>query len=518
MKILSAEQIRALDRHTIAEEPIASIDLMERAAVKLLDALIDGNYIRKTDSIMLFCGMGNNGGDGLALARMLIEQGYLHVTVYVVRHSPMGSPDFELNEKRLKNVSGFHFIETELQIPIIPNNAVVIDAIFGSGLSRPVEGISKSVIHHINISGAQVYSVDVPSGLYCDKANGINDTVIHSSVTFTFHAPKLSFMLPASGAYVSQFKVLDIGLSKAYGNNLTSAYWYTTPLYIHSEFKERDKFSHKGTFGHALIVAGSYGKMGAAVLSVRGALRSGAGLVSALIPACGYDIMQTSCPEAMVMTGRELHPTTSRRERGVDSCLSTSSLSDINITKYTTIGVGPGIGTADETVAYLEGLLKQCKQPIVVDADALNILSGNNELLQLLPANSILTPHPGEFKRLVGDWADDLDKLDKLKAFAAKYNVVVALKGANTCVASADGALHFNSTGNAGMAKGGSGDVLTGVITALLAQGYSPLNAAIMGVYMHGLAGDYAAENFGQTSMHAGDIIAYLPKAFKQFE
>ena len=514
MKILSAEQIRALDRHTIADEPIASIDLMERAAATLLDALIDGNYIRKTDSIMLFCGMGNNGGDGLALARMLIGQGYLHVTVYVVRHSPMGSPDFELNEKRLKNVSGFHFIETELQIPIIPNNAVIIDAIFGSGLSRPVEGISKSVINHINQSGAEVYSVDVPSGLYCDKVNGSNDTVIKSTVTFTFHAPKLSFMLPASGVYVSQFKVLDIGLNKAYSNNLTSPYWYTTQLYIQSQFKERDKFSHKGTFGHALICSGSYGKMGAAVLSVRAALRSGAGLVSALIPACGYDIMQTSCPEAMVMTWEDDN-NISQKKRGA---LTLDSLSNVDTTKYTSIGVGPGIGTADETVAFLEELLKQCKQLLVVDADALNILSANNKLRDSLPANSILTPHPGEFKRLVGEWADDLEKLDKLKAFAARYNVVVVLKGANTCVASADGTLHFNSTGNAGMAKGGSGDVLTGVITALLAQGYTSLNAAIIGVYIHGLAGDYAAENLGQTGMHAGDIIAYLPKAFKQFE
>ncbi len=500
MKILSAEQIRELDRYTIENEPVASIDLMERAASKVYQLL--SRVIKTSEPVYVFCGMGNNGGDGLAVARMLIESGYGHVTAYTVRHSPGTSKDFLINEDRLKNISSVHYIETENQIPAIHSDAVIIDAIFGTGLSRPVEGIAASVIHAINRSGNTVYSVDIPSGLFCDKSNAESDTVIHSAATFTFHAPKLSFLFAANGKYVPRFVVLDIGLSKDYAEQLPSSYYFVTKQFTQSFFRRREKFTHKGTYGHALIAAGSFGKTGAAILAVKAALLSGAGLVTSNIPSSGYEIMQTSNPEAMVEADK-----------------SVNFLRDIpELDKYSAVGVGPGIGTETETREYLEKLLAACSKPLVMDADALNIISANEKLLALVPENSILTPHPGEFKRLTGEWSDDSDKLERQKAFSKKHKVILVLKGAHTSVSTPGGKMYFNSSGNAGMAKGGSGDVLTGVITSLLAQHYTPEQAAILGVFVHGLAGDFARDESGETSMNASDIIHHLPKAFQELE
>lgn len=499
MKILSAEQIRALDRYTISHEPIASIDLMERAAMAFTDAVTE--LFRTNEQVFVFCGMGNNGGDGLAIARQLVERGYLHVSTFVVKHSPKASPDFEINEERLKNMSGIRYIETEFQVPAIPQKAVVIDAIFGSGLSRKVDGVSAALIQKINESGATVYSVDVPSGLLCDLPNDENDAVVQSNITFTFHAPKLSFLLPSAAPYVEHFEVLDIGLDKEYAETLPSPHYYVTYEYIRSVFKQRGRFSHKGIYGHALLCAGSYGKVGAAVLAVNAALRSGSGLVSACIPECGYIIMQTTCPEAMVLVDENKN--------------ELSALPDVS--KFDVIGAGPGIGVSNSTKTFLTQLLEAGK-PLVLDADALNLLSDNRKLLDKVPANTILTPHPGEFKRLEGAWKDDLHRLKLQVDFAAQYNVVVVLKGANTSIALPNGEVYFNSTGNAGMAKGGSGDVLTGVITALLAQGYTAQEAAVIGVFIHGKAGDYAAAYLSQTGMTAQDIIKYLPEAFGLFE
>lgn len=496
MNMLTAEQIRLLDRYTIEHEPVASIDLMERAAARFLHAL--SPHLKLNSVVQVFCGQGNNGGDGLAIARMLIEEGYMHVQVQVVQHSPKPSADFLLNQSRLQNMSGIHVIETEHQIPPIENTAVVIDAIFGTGLSRPVEGLAASVIRAINASGAWVFSVDIPSGLFCDHPNQSGDTIVESDCTYTFHAPKRSFMFSANGRYVPQFEVLDIGLHRGYAEQLRGTHHYITPAMVASFFMARTKFSHKGTYGHALIAAGSEGKMGAALLAVKAALRSGAGLVTALVPFKGGDIMQTTNPEAMVetYTPEALPP----------------------LAAYSAIAAGPGIGTGDTTNVLLEGLLKNCQQPLVLDADALNIISAQRKLLKLLPPDTILTPHPGEFKRLAGEWNDDEEKLNLQMQFTKEHQVVVVLKGAHTSVSTPDGQLYFNSTGNAGMAKGGSGDVLTGIIASLRAQHYTALQAALLSVYIHGLAGDMAAEHLGQTAMNAGDIIRYLPQAFKQLE
>ena len=500
MKILSAEQIRALDKYTIEHEPISSIDLMERAASKFTEAILD--ITSPDDTILIFCGMGNNGGDGLAVARMLLAAGYKALQVFVVKHSEKGSADFTANEERLKGLIGIQYINTDAQIPEIDKHAVVIDAIFGSGLSSPLEGISAAVVSAINQSGATIYAVDVPSGLYCDKVNEASDVVIQSSCTYTFHAPKLSFLLVGNAKWVSDFEILDIGLLSDYVSSIEARYEYVDDALVSGLFKKRGKFSHKGTYGHALISAGSYGKMGASVLSVGAALKSGAGLVTAHVAKCGYDIMQISNPEAMVVVDK-----------------AENELTDLtDFAKFSTIGIGPGIGKSDKTADFFEALMRHYQKPMVIDADAINIISDLHYLRGHIPQGSILTPHPGEFKRLMGTWSDDLSKIQKQIEFSAQHKVVVVLKGANTSISTPDGKVYFNSTGNPGMAKGGSGDVLTGIITALLAQGYTSEHAAIIGVFIHGRAGDIAAEVLGQTGMTARDIIQFLPEAFAGFE
>lgn len=390
-----------------------------------------------------------------------------------------------------------HSIESEKQIPLIPKSALVVDSIFGTGLSRKTDGIAASVIEVINASGAKIFSVDVPSGMFCDKPNAKSDVVVHADYLFTFHAPKLAFLFPDAAGYVKHFEVLDIGLHAAFEKQLPSAHFYITEDKIRMLVKPRGKFAHKGNFGHALIAAGSFGKMGAAVLSVRAALRSGCGLVTALVPECGYEIMQTSNAEAMVEVS------------GEDQLYSVPDRE-----KFNAVGVGCGIGMTAYAVKFMSNLLHQYRMPIVLDADALNILSEHKKLLKQIPENSILTPHPGEFRRLAGDWKNDFERLEKQKMFSEEHKVIVVLKGAHTSVSTPDRKIYFNSTGNSGMAKGGSGDVLTGIITALLAQKYSSLDAALLGVFVHGFAGDIAAKKMGKTSMTASDIINALPEAF----
>ncbi|MCX6200534.1 MAG: NAD(P)H-hydrate dehydratase [Bacteroidetes bacterium] len=493
---MTATQVHELDNYTIAHQRISSIDLMERASTQFFKWLI--HAVENDKRVIVFCGKGNNGGDGLAVARMLLEAKY-DVQIFVIEHSSKASKNYALNLKRLDK-SKTVFIKTAKQIPVIKKSDVIIDAIFGTGLSKAADGISASVINAINKSKAVVYSIDVPSGLFADKLNSAKDAVVQSTCTFTFHAPKLSFLFSANGKYVPDFEVLEIGLDKYCAEKFLSDNFYVNKNFIQSLFKKREKFSHKGDYGHAFIAAGSFGKIGAAVLATKAALRSGAGLVTTLVPACGYDILQTSAPEAMCMVDGDSH------------LFKVPDLSSFN-----SIAVGCGIGTNSSSINFVYELLKFNK-PLVLDADALNVISDNKNYLNLIPKDSVLTPHPGEFKRLVGEWKDDVEKLEKQKQFSKTYEVVVVLKGAHTSVSSADGKIYFNSTGNPGMAKGGSGDVLTGIIAALIAQNYSPLHAAIIAVYLHGLAGDYAKHELGETAMKASDIIYYLPKVFRSLE
>ncbi|MBI3503083.1 MAG: NAD(P)H-hydrate dehydratase [Bacteroidetes bacterium] len=504
MKILSSEEIRKADAYTIKHELIKSINLMERAAKECVRWLINSS-VRKED-IKIFCGLGNNGGDGLAIARLLATQCYM-VEIYIVRYADKCSEDFLSNEKRLKNKKRIkvHNITSakQLQSIIINQSSILIDAVFGSGLNKPVEGLAKEAINFINQSKCFVVSIDIPSGLFLEENKYDKDSaVVRANHTLTFHVPKMAFMFHESEKYVGDFSILNIGLNEAFISSLPSKNYFATIEDVRKILTPRNKFSHKGTFGHALIVSGSYGKMGACVLASRASISSGAGLVTAHIPKCGYEILQTANPEVMVE---------------VDS--SEKIISDtFHPEKYNAIGIGPGIGTEKETQSALKVLIQNSKVPLVLDADALNILSENKTWISFLPKNSILTPHPGELKRLIGESENDFQNLQKQKEFSIKHGVYVVLKRAYTCITCPDGEVYFNSPGNPGMATAGSGDVLTGIITGLLAQGYDSKQASVLGVYLHGLAGDIAAENLSEESLIARHIIEFLGEAFKKIK
>ncbi|GAB3336270.1 bifunctional ADP-dependent NAD(P)H-hydrate dehydratase/NAD(P)H-hydrate epimerase [Larkinella ripae] len=496
MKILNVEQHRALDQYTIEHEPIAPLNLMERAAQAFTDW-----YVARFDKnrpVRVFCGLGNNGGDGLAIARLLTQLDY-SVQTYVVRYAPRESEDFMHNHRRLKLISPINYIENERDIPVIRPKEVVIDAILGSGLSRTTEGIVQSVIDAINHSPATVVAVDIASGLFTDSPNGPNATIVQPDFTVSFQLPKLAFLLPTLSLYVGEWHWVDIGLSRAFIERTPTTYFYTTEKEVRHLLRTRNRFSHKGSFGHALLLVGSYGKIGAGVLASKACLRSGVGLLSVQTPRCGYEILQTTVPEAMCQPDGHLHILTGQ-----------SDLADSELDTYSAVGVGPGIGTAPETLEMFRKLLAGVKKPMVIDADAINLLAKNRDLIDQIPKNSILTPHPKEFERLTRRWTSDYDKLGILRDFAQRNRFVVVLKGANTAIATPDGTTHFNSTGNPGMSTGGTGDVLTGILTALLAQGYDPVEAAVLGVFEHGRAGDRVAEQRGPIGLIASDVIEAL--------
>jgi ADP-dependent NAD(P)H-hydrate dehydratase / NAD(P)H-hydrate epimerase len=496
MKILSVEQTRQLDQYTISNEPVAPIQLMERAS----QAFVDWFKVRfdAFTPVKVFCGLGNNGGDGLAIARLLVQANYI-VEVYVVRHAPRESDDFAHNHRRLKLLINPHYIEKPGDMPTLRQKDVVIDTILGSGISRPVEGIVKTVIEAINRAPAQVVAVDIASGLYANQPNQPGEVTIQPDYTVTFELPKLALLLPGNERAVGEWHVVEIGLHQRFIDQAPTPYYYTTNDEAKLLLRQRERFSHKGTFGHALLLAGSYGKMGAAVLAARACLRSGVGLLTVQTPACGYEILQTAVPEAMCRPDRHDRVLTGPSE--VDG----PALSD-----YSALGIGPGIGKSPETVRLLREVMTSFNRPMVIDADALNLIAEHRDLMGLLPENSILTPHPKEFERLTQRWQNDYDKLELLREFAQRKQVIVVLKGAYTAVALPNGEVHFNSTGNPGMSTGGTGDVLTGVLTALLAQGYDPVEAAVLGVFEHGLAGDLAAKERGQVGLTASDIIKNL--------
>ncbi len=500
MKILSSAQIREVDAYTIENEPVVSIDLMERASKACYNWI--RRNIKKKKKVQVFCGMGNNGGDGLAVARMLGGTGY-DVTVFIIRHTKQGSEDFRINEARLKKVRNvkMHDITADDKLPKIDKEAVVIDAMFGSGLKRPLEGFPASIVHHINTSEALVVAVDFPSGLFCeDNSKNIHKNIIKANYTLTFQLPKLSFMFAENNKYTGEWHILDIGLHKGFINDLETKNHFVLDEDIRKFYKRRGRFSHKGNYGHGLLISGSYGKVGAAILGARGALRSGIGLITVHIPKCGYEILQSGIPEAMCSIDENETIFTGIKDTG----------------SFNAIGIGPGIGTGKETAAGLKLLIQNYAAPMVFDADALNILAENLTWLSFLPKGSILTPHPKEFERIAGKCGNSYERMQRALELAFKYQVFIVLKGAHTLTAFPDGRAFFNSTGNPGMATGGSGDVLTGIILGLLAQGYLPSEAATAGVYLHGLAADIAARRKGYEALLAGDIIEHYYKAVKK--
>lgn len=501
LKILTAAQIREADAYTIKNEPIASVDLMERASEALCKWILSN--MSTADAFIIFCGMGNNGGDGLALARMLAQKGKT-VKVVVLAYFSKKSEDFIINEKRLQQCHSvdIHYLKENDVLPAIPAASVVIDAIFGSGLSKPVYGFTAAVIEHINKASATVLSVDVPSGLFCDSNKGNDGSVVAADVTLSFEFPKSAFLWPGYGRKAGQWHILPIGLHKDFVDKLPIKDFLLRTAFIKGFLKKRDKFSHKNTYGHALLVSGSYGKMGAAVLSSRACLRTGAGLLTAYVPQSGYSILQTTVPEAMLITDKH-----------------TNTVTDIPaLSRYSAVGAGPGLGTEIETAKALHKLLTKTSQPLVLDADALNILASHRKLLELLPEATILTPHYKEFERLYDKKLNtDEERQEALVKFSKKNRCITVLKGAHTCIATPEGEKYYNASGNSGMATAGSGDVLTGIILSFLSQGYTPLQSALSAVYLHGLAADLAvAEKESQESLLAGDIIAFIGKAFKK--
>lgn len=495
MNVLTAQDIRKWDQYTIGHEPIASIDLMERAA-HACTAWLTARFPQPA-SFAVFCGRGNNGGDGLAMARQLQLEGY-HVKVYVLQNERAGSPDFETNYTRWQDKEHLFLISSENDFPPFEKDEIIIDALIGSGLSAPLSGLAAALATHINGSKNKVISIDLPSGLFTDGSSK-GHTTVHAHTTLTFQVYKLGLLLAENGAAVGEVVVLDIGLHPGFLQENSFDRQMITPQLIDGIYQPRKPYAHKGSFGHALLLAGSYGKMGAALLSARACIYTGSGLLTTAVPRCGYVIMQTALPEAMTLPDPE-EEHLSRLPEGLE--------------KYNAIGIGPGVGTGDTIKSLLASLLEKYRQPLVIDADALNCLAQDPSLLDRLPPQSILTPHPKEFDRLFGGQANEADRIHTAMEQARARNIIIVLKGFHTLVATPQNGSYFNTTGNAGMAKGGSGDVLTGIITALVAQHYTPHDAAVFGVYLHGMAGDLAARERSQEAMTASDLTDFLGPAF----
>lgn len=494
MYILTPSQIKQADQATIKNTEISSLELMERAATycfQWLHSRLQGQGIK----IHVFCGIGNNGGDGLVIARHLFEHGY-NVSCYIVNFSDKRSDEFLTNYNRLKELGKWPtVISDESEFPKVDFEDIVIDAIFGIGLSRKPSGFTKKLIQYINSTKVFTLAIDFPSGMFGEKSVTDKTSVLRAGHTLTFQTPKLAFLLPENKDFINTWEVLDIGLDTDFIENLEPTKHYITKNNVIPMYQSRNKWSHKGTFGHSLIIGGSFGKIGAVTLATKAALKVGSGLVSAYLPKCGYSVLQISVPEAMVEVDSE------------------KILTYYNFkTQASVIGIGPGMGTADKTAIGFETFLKENKTPLVIDADAINIISKNQHLLPYLPKQTILTPHPKELERLLGNWKNDYEKLKKATLFSIKNNVILVIKGAHTIII--DGKQQFiNSTGNPALATAGSGDVLTGIITGLIAQGYQPLQAAIFGVYLHGKTADIALQKTSYETFTASSILDYLADA-----
>lgn len=502
MKIFPTQSIKELDAYTIENEPIASIDLMERASQALAKA-IAGRWDAKTP-FTVFAGPGNNGGDALAVSRLLAKKGY-KVSVYLFNTKGELSPDCETNKERLADVENvdFHEVTSQFVPPVLTDDHVVIDGLFGSGLNKPLSGGFAAVVKYINASPARVVAIDVPSGLMGEENTfNVRANIVRADVTLTLQLPKLAFLFAENQEFVGEWELLDIGLSEDAIEETDTDYFLLEGEDMEYLLKTRNKFAHKGDFGRALLIAGSQGMAGASILAARACLRSGVGLLTVHVPYCNNMIVQTSVPEAMTEMDSS------------DTCFACPTDTD----DYQAVGIGPGLGKSEETEAAVLEQIDACQTPMVVDADALNVLAGHRNYIGRLPKGSILTPHPKELERLVGKCQDSYERLTKARELARTAGVYIVLKGAYSAIITPKGKCYFNTTGNPGMATGGSGDVLTGVVLALLAQGYAPQDAACLATYVHGLAGDIACKKQGMMGMTAGDIVNYLPLAWRMME
>lgn len=502
MKIFTGKQIHEWDIYTMEHEPIRSIDLMERAAVALTDAIT--KRWDKTTPMVVFAGPGNNGGDALAVARLLTEKGY-GVEAILFNTTNRLSDECSRNMRRLqetRHLKKFTEVTLNFEPPTLGEGTVVIDGLFGSGLNKPLAGGFAAVVKYINSSRATVVSIDIPSGLMTeDNTENIRQNIIRAQLTLTIGQKKLAMYLADNEPYLGEIEVLDINLSDEFVRRTLTQYYLLEENDVRGIIRRRSPFVHKGNMGHALIFAGCYGMAGAACLAAKACLRSGAGKVTVHTPACNNDILQISVPEAIMQHDRE----------------DTFIAEDVNSDDYDVVAMGPGLGRKEETAIAIMTQLRRSQCPVVVDADALNLLADHRTWLGQLPRELILTPHPAEFDRLAGSPSNgSYDRLARASEMAQRLGAFIILKGHYTALCTPDGETIINPTGNAGMATAGSGDVLTGIITALVARGYSRKAACVMGMYIHGLAGDIAASELTEECLVASDIIKYLPKAFKR--
>ncbi len=501
MKVFTTDQIREIDRKTIETEGITSLQLIERVAEGVAEEVV--GRLHANSRIALFAGPGNNGADALAAARMLCEQGYKpEVFLFNIGGNRLSADCRICRDKLLETAPDVDFTEVVKQFnrPHLSANHIVVDGLFGTGLSEPLTGGFRELVKYIADSGATVISIDVPSGLFGDwNPNAVMRNVMHANVTLGVQFPHLCFFLEDNAMVVGKWKTIDIGLSRNEIRRTAAPFYMVERSDVRKLLRQRDEFCSKADFGSALLVAGSYGMMGAAILGARAALRAGAGKVTVFSARCGYEAMQTAVPEAMFATAN-----------------SDISINEIRLSQpYDAIGIGPGIGTGEQTANALERFLTTYDKPLVIDADALNCISRRQSLLHHIPVLSILTPHAGEFDRLFGQQPSAEARLVKAIELAKYHNILIVLKGRYTTIVRPDGRLYFNSSGGPGMATPGSGDVLTGIITALLAQGYRPEVAALIGVYVHGVAGEMATEAEGPYGVTAGDIAANVGRAIK---
>ena len=504
MKIFTSAQIHELDRYTIEHEPIKSVDLMERAAKAITRAVAE-EWTTHTP-VVVFAGPGNNGGDALAVARLLTNEGY-KVRTYLFNITNHLSDDCVTNRQRLldgRHAKDFTEITAKFDPPELTADTLVIDGLFGSGLNKPLAGGFASLVKYINQSPAKVVSIDVPSGLMSeDNTYNVRANIIHATLTLTLHEKKLAFLFGDAQQFIGRLKVLDIRLSQEYIQKTEAQYYVLEESDVRSRLLHRDDFAHKGNMGNALIVAGSYGMSGAAILATRACMRSGAGKVAVHTPKKNYGVMQISVPEAVLHMDHE----------------ETAFTEAVDTDGFDALGIGPGLGCQETTAIAMIAQIRRAQCPIVADADALNILASHRAWMQQLPKGIIMTPHPKELDRLTGSPANaDFERLHRTRELAQSLQAYIILKGHNSALCLPDGQVVFNPTGNSGMATAGSGDVLTGIITALLARGYHQQNACIVGMYLHGLAGDIAVKTLGKESLTASDIIDYLPHAFKHLD
>ncbi|WP_426477901.1 NAD(P)H-hydrate dehydratase [Chryseobacterium sp. CBSDS_008] len=496
MKIFTAEQIRSWDQFTISHEPVSSIQLMERAAMAAAHWISE--HCKNHKKLAIFCGNGNNGGDGLAVARILYLKGF-DIDVFISDSKRKFSEEAAVNLKRLRDLSGISVRKFAHNEPYhFDDKTIIVDALFGTGLSRPLEENYSMLVEQLNAKKNIKISIDIPSGLSADEMSDHNAVILKADYTLTFQCWKRTFLHPETGRYTGKVEVLDIDLSQVYADTTGTGYSVIDDQLIESIFIPRQEFSHKGTYGKAAIIGGSYGKVGAAVLAAKSALRSGAGLTFALAPECGYEILQTSCPEAMFIKGGE------------------QFMLNFDVDSDFTCGIGPGLGTHPETEKGFLRFLKNYSQPLILDADALNIISKDPENLKLIPKKSIMTPHPKEFERLFGNTDNSFKRLALAREKAKELDIYIVLKDHHTQVITPQGNVFYNITGNAGLAKGGSGDILTGILTSLLAQKYSEEQTCILGVWLHGRAADIASEKHSKESMLPTDVIDAFGAVFEE--